>query len=556
MLSRPSLAGLPPVLVLMYVLIGWEESFPVTATTSLLVHELHFPVPTVSTYYAVIFMPFMWKPLYGWISDTFPLFGYYRSPYIAISAALNALTFFFIAAFAHSAASMFALATVQMICIAFLQLMVGTFLVDVARRDVKQSARLMSVANSAKWAGTLLSQVMALILYARGTGSSLGPDSGVLSARQAIALTGISPALIAFSTPFLHETARTTSQMHGICCRRHRACVPCLQISTKQMRYALVVVLLQVNLAVIGCQYLMEQADWEKAMTICAAVTFLIGGVVLGCSWHYSKSRSREASEVMLEHSAERDKCSLWRWARIALFCFCANAIPTSGVSLGLLQFAVFNMESYQILGLISSAGSLCAAVAFGGVFGRWKIHNAKQLIPTSILVAAIAALAPFPFAVVSVNQSGEGGLHSDGTLWSFTGALAVSASIVGSISTVFSVLPITTMLTTACGLEDSDKSATALAVFLSCYSFGATVGGLICAAIEKAIGLTGKNWDSLPAFIVATACAKFIVLLLLPLLPTPPEQSPVPGEPRPASLGFDDASRSEPGCLEQAIVA
>lgn len=492
----------------------------------------------------------MWKTLYGWISDSFPIFGYHRSPYIAISAAGNALTFLLMAVYVHSAASAFAIATTQMIFNAFLQLMVGTFLVDIARRDVKQSAALQSVANTAKWTGTLISQVMALIIYARGAGDSLKPDPSVLTARQAIALTAVAPALMALSVPFLHESKRSNSDVAS-CCRqlcqglRRRSC---LNLSDKSVRFALVVLLLQVNLAVVGCQYLMQRANWEWALSITALVSIFIGCSMFGHAWCSRRSRSTEVTEEALATPLQTN-AELLRWTRVATFSFFANAIPTSSVSVGLLQFSVFDMGSYQTLGLISSAASLCASFAFGCLFGRWRI---KSAISGSILVAAVANLAPLPFVMMSMDESGNLSSHHTGTLWSPVGALAISASIVGNISSIFTVLPIDTLLTSTCGLEACDRSGTALAVFLSCYSFGATVGGLISAPILSAIGLEGTNWKSLPAWIVATACAKLLILLLLPLLP------PQPSQPGASASQIDDqgtqSEGSQEGGLQQSL--
>merc|ERR1719272_216320 len=99
--------------------------------------------------------------------------------------------------------------------------MVGAFLVDVARRNVTSAASLQSLAFTAKWSGTFTSQVSALLVYARGPGGSLQVSGGMLTARQAIALTAVAPSLIALSVPWLRETrqvSRVTSDMSAIWC--------------------------------------------------------------------------------------------------------------------------------------------------------------------------------------------------------------------------------------------------------------------------------------------------------------------------------------------------
>lgn len=62
-----------------YGLISWLETFPILAYQSLLNDDLRMPLSMISSYYAVTFMPFMWKPLFGWVSDNLPIAGYHRS---------------------------------------------------------------------------------------------------------------------------------------------------------------------------------------------------------------------------------------------------------------------------------------------------------------------------------------------------------------------------------------------------------------------------------------------------------------------------------------------
>jgi len=501
-------SSLPPVVLLAYFLITWGESFPITANTNFMVNELKFSAPTVTTYYAVTFMPFLWKPLYGWISDNFPIAGKQRSPYIAISAAGQAVFFIAMAACVHSAASAFAVATLQNACGAFLQLMVGAFLVDVARRDVKQSAALQSLANATKWAGTFTAQFAALFIYAK--------PPFLFSSRQAIALTAVAPILIALSVPWFQE-APISNSGSACCCSRRRG-QSCAKLSGGSVRVALVVALVQPNLVVIGCKTLMQQENWELAL----ASTFLLT-LFLGCFAFYGLRNWRRTpqigSEVILREG-EVDSANGFgrRWARIALFCFCANAIPSSGVTVGLLQLSVFTYESYQTLQIVSSFASICAALAFGGGFHRRPVTHA---IAVSVVLAVVAGLAPLPFAFVAIDDSQGTILRNTGTLWSPMGALGIFSSVVGSISTIFTVLPIDTLVTCAAGREGCERSSTALAVYLSAYSFGATVAGLVSAPLLSAMGLEGKNWQSLPAWIIGTAFSKLLILLLLPLLPS-----------------------------------
>lgn len=499
-----------PAILLVYFLISWSETFPITATTSLLVQEIGLPLPTLTTYYAVTYMPWMWKPLYGWISDTFPIAGYRRSPYIFASAVGSAFSYIAMATWVHSIPSVFILTTVQMVFSAFLQLMIGSFLVDIARRDVTQSAMLQSMANASKWLGSFAATVCALVVYAHGADGGLQGRGGLLTARQAIAATAVAPILIALSVPFLRESREASvdsfARAHSSWCHSRRR-----SPGTKRSgaRFALVVAVVQANLVVVGCQSMMTLANWELALSVCATVSFVVLGCLF-CSRQFADGSSGTnllPDQLEVEDERRRGR----RWARTAIFCFLVNAIPTSSVSLNLLQFTVLTEESYQTLGLISSLSSLCASLVFGmGCHRRSIIHA----VVASTVLAVFAGLATLPFVLSAANASGK---HA---LWSHVGGLCVVASIVSSAASVFIVLPIDTLVTTACGLDVSARSSTGLAVFLSSYSFGGTVSGLASAPLLAALGLDGKHWQALPAWILITSFAKLLIIFCLPLIP------------------------------------
>mmetsp|Transcript_122442 Transcript_122442/g.236027 ORF Transcript_122442/g.236027 Transcript_122442/m.236027 type:complete len:575 (-) Transcript_122442:31-1755(-) len=531
-----SLNGLPPTVLLAYFLITWMESFPLTAMNALLVDDLKFGLPTYTTYYAVTFMPFMWKPMFGFISDTFPICGFHRAPYIALSACGSAVSFFGMALLVTSPAAAFAVALCNNTCAAFMQLMIGAFLVDVARMDLKNSAALQASANAAKWAGTLTAQGMALAVYARGAHGGPEASGALLRVRPSIALTGIAPTLLFLLAPFLPEARYKVAVGEQAAVeaaveaahlrhqnRRCRLWSCCRRPSTGKMtRFTLVVALVQVFLVVVGCQALMNVTTWWCAVALSAAASLAVGLRAAGCcscraccGW----LRRPEALQLLTSAEGSSTDLGMWRWARICLFCFVANALPSSSVSVGQLQFAVFTADSFQALSIISSIASLCASLAFGGGFNRRSL--AATIAATTFMAAAVG-FAPLPFCL-------EGGPRVKSEkldLWSTVGILGTGASILGNMATVFTVLPVDTLVTSASGQESSDRSSTALAFFLSSYSLGATVSGLISAPILQAIGLDGQNWHALPAWVATTASLKLLLLAMLPLLPPQPSES------------------------------
>jgi hypothetical protein len=285
------------------------------------------------------------------------------------------------AAFAHSSLSVFAIGTSQMVFNAFLQLMVGAFLMDLAR-DGKDPAVLQSWANAAKNAGTLAAQLLALVVYAQGGSMAMG---NVLSIRQAIAVTAVLPASLVFAIPFLRETRQAGARCSWSmpCCLRlpwHCS----VQVNGKSARIAMVVVVVQANLVVIGCKSLMALSSWELAVALSVAASILVG--CLAIAWLWYCSRTPMDSEMQLSPEAGEEDQFGWRWTRVALFCFLVNALPSSNIAMSYFQLTVFTPENVQLLGLIASMTSLCASIAFGGCFRSRNMKWTIASIPTAFL--------------------------------------------------------------------------------------------------------------------------------------------------------------------------
>jgi len=504
--------GLPITVLLAYFLISWGESFPITAYMALLNDDLHLSLSTITTFYAVTYMPFMWKPLFGWISDSFSFNGYRRIPYVLMTSIGWAISLVVLAYFVHTGPAVFIVYFCCGVFNAFLQLVVGTFLVDMARCDPGRSTKLQGHANSGKWAGTLSAQLLALVCYAQNSGSSEAKAASI-SPREAIALTALAPVLIAVLAFFLPERREFESGASG--------CVLTRTSISKSWNHAATVAVAQANFILIGCQTLMNFHVWLWSVIALACVSSCILGA-LYCRHSIStacrNTGAIQADAVKLRHN--------FHWTRLCLFCFTVNALPTSGVAVGQLQYAVFGMGSFQGLSIIASLTSLVASLLFSG-FGRWSLRN---VFIVSTLIAVFVGLTPLAFAVAATECS----TVVRTSLFTGVGVLGVAASLLGGLASIFTILPLDALVTYSSGCVGGDKSSTAYAILLSVCSFGATVGGLISAPILEAMGLDGTHWSKLPTWIVVTALLK---LLGLPLLLIVPFSPPAPAEFPQASL-------------------
>lgn len=502
--------GLPTTVLLAYFLICWAESFPLTAFMSLLNDDLHLSLSTITTFYAVTYFPFMWKPLFGWISDSFSFNGYRRIPYVLMSSVGWAISLLVLACFVRTGPALFLVYFCCTVFNAFLQLMVGTFLVDLARRDTGLSAKLQGQANAAKWAGTLSAQLLALACYAHGSGS-MGADDASVSTRQAIALAALAPTLIAVISPCLPEERELDSRVVG--------CLLSGRATKKSCIFGTTVAVAQANFILIGCQTLMDFQVWLWSVIALASGSACVL-VALYCR-RSTLAVCRNAGTTTGEAAKLRQNC---HWIRLCLFVFIVNALPTSGVAVGQLQYAAFSTSSYQGLSIIASLTSLVASFAFSGC-SHWRLRNVFIMSTT---LAVLVGLTPLAFAIAATD--GVKVVHT--TLLSEVGALGIGASVLGGVASIFTILPIDTLVTYSSAGIGVDRSSTAYAILLSFYSFGATVGGLVSAPILEVMGLDGAHWSALPSWIVITALLKLLIfplLIFVPFTPPPSVEGPTP---------------------------
>lgn len=479
---------LPTTVTLAYFLISWSETFPLLAYTALLNDELHLSLSTITTFYAVTYMPFMWKPVFGWISDTFPILGYRRIPYIMATSLGSATANILLACFVTSAQGLFVVVFCRTICDGFLQLVVGAFLVDVARSDLSKSAKLQSLANAAKWAGSLVATLMALACYTGSGRAGLGTATSW--ARPAIAATAVAPALTCILAPFFPEE-RALVQTTG----RHA-------VSEESKVFVSLVAIAQVNFMIISCQPFMSSIAWLSLLSV-AGVISACAIVVLICG--------RRSSLVSSEQRQDKG-----RWAGLCTVCFIMSALPSSAVAVGQLQYAQFDATSYQILNIIGSVASLCASCAFAR-FGGWSL---RRMFIASTLLSVVVGLTPLGFAEAAGDS-----VKSHTSLLSELGAWSIGAAVLGGFGSIFAILPIDTLATYSSGCVSASRSSTSYAILLCFQSFGGTAGGLVAAPILHGMGLDGVHWHALPVWIIITALLRLLavpLVLLLLVLPEP----------------------------------
>lgn len=194
-----ALAGVPLGLLALYFLHACYMTFPMTAYGEWLFQVIHMPPATTAIYYSVSFFPWNLKPLYGLISDNFPLAGYHRKSYIVLCELGAALSLFCTGAFVSSIPGAFVVKILDAVFEAFAQIMLGIFLVDIAAGDPTSttSGRVQSVANGTKNIASIGALLVGIPVY---KAKSISPSS-VISWTSTLPL-----AAAAVCVAGIHET--------------------------------------------------------------------------------------------------------------------------------------------------------------------------------------------------------------------------------------------------------------------------------------------------------------------------------------------------------------
>lgn len=161
------LSGVPVGILALFFLHAFFLTFPTTAYGEWLFQVIRMPPATTSIYYSVSFFPWNLKPLYGLISDNFPIAGYHRKSYIVLCEIGAALSLFCTGTVVTSVAGAFVVKILDSVFEAFAQIMLGIFLVDLASEDATSvtSGKVQSLANGTKNAASIGALLLGIPVY-------------------------------------------------------------------------------------------------------------------------------------------------------------------------------------------------------------------------------------------------------------------------------------------------------------------------------------------------------------------------------------------------------
>jgi len=170
------------------------------AVSFFLKDELGLSPAEVSALVGVAALPWMIKPLFGFISDGLPIFGYRRRPYLILSGLLGAASWIAMATVVHSAWAATIAIALGSLSVAFSDVIVDSLVVERARSEsVGAAGSLQSLCWGTSALGGLLTAYFS--------GSLLQH----FSTRTVFGITAAFPLLIAF-IPWLITEAKVTEK--------------------------------------------------------------------------------------------------------------------------------------------------------------------------------------------------------------------------------------------------------------------------------------------------------------------------------------------------------
>lgn len=179
------------ILLFFYFVLGFTFGFPAVALQFYLMEEKKMSPPAMAALMGIISIPWCFKPLIGLFSDTFPIKGLHRKPYIVIGLAICGLSWWFLPYTDDGLGLMLFLGSFGM-CIA--DVACDCLLVVAARQEKEdKKGNVQSWAWGLRASGGLLASLVGPAAY-----KGIGPE-------LTFTVTGCIPLLFATFIPILEE---------------------------------------------------------------------------------------------------------------------------------------------------------------------------------------------------------------------------------------------------------------------------------------------------------------------------------------------------------------
>ena len=187
-------------LLFFYLLLGFCFQFTSVAMRFWLIETVQVTPAQMAAISGVVAIPWCCKPLYGFISDSTPLFGYRRRPYMIISSFVSAICWIVLPFCPHEEFLITLVMTVSSAGLCFSDVMADSLLVEAARGESEEDkGTIQSWSWMLRFAGGLLASIFGALAYEN------------LGATPVFLLNSMIPVCIAVLACFIRDESTTVT---------------------------------------------------------------------------------------------------------------------------------------------------------------------------------------------------------------------------------------------------------------------------------------------------------------------------------------------------------
>ena len=181
-------------LLFFYLFLGFSFQFPSVAMRYWMMDTVQVSPAQMAAIFGVVSTPWCLKPLFGFISDSKPIFGYRRKPYMIIAAYISSLMWIILPFCPHDEFVITLVMTLSSAGMCFADVMADSLLVEAARKEGEENkGNIQSWSWMMRFAGGFLASIFGTFAYEN------------LGYAQVFLLNSMVPVLIAILACFIQE---------------------------------------------------------------------------------------------------------------------------------------------------------------------------------------------------------------------------------------------------------------------------------------------------------------------------------------------------------------
>lgn len=186
-------------LLLFYFLLGFNFAFPSVAMRYWLIETVKVSPAQMAAIFGVISVPWCLKPIFGFISDSNPIFGYRRKPYMILSAYVACFMWIILPFCPHDEFLLTFVLTMSSAGMCFADVMADSLLVTAAKMESEENkGTIQSWSWGMRFTGGLLAAATGAVAYEK------------LGYAQVFLLNSMIPVAVAILACFIKEETTFT----------------------------------------------------------------------------------------------------------------------------------------------------------------------------------------------------------------------------------------------------------------------------------------------------------------------------------------------------------